>query len=233
MAKKDYYIIEKNVEKVISGKNTDFLDINTFNLVRSKLRNINYEVFYPYKDAEKVIIYVNNMPQVKLLEIITNNKLRHKDIMGSLYGLGIDGGLFGDIIVDNTHYYIIIFASIYDFLMNEFKSVGKYNINLKEVDWEILDSYERKYEELEFIVSSLRIDTIVARIIGTSRDSIKNKFMNDEVFLNYNVCHRLTYNLKEGDIFSIRKYGKYKFMGVIRESKKGNYVIRCNKYIDN
>ena len=36
--------------------------------------------------------------------------------------------------------------------------------------------------------------------------------------------------LREGDIFSIRKYGKYKFNGVLKETKKGGYIIEILQY---
>ena len=37
--------------------------------------------------------------------------------------------------------------------------------------------------------------------------------------------------LKENDIFSIRKYGKYKFLGEINRTKKGSLVIKYLKYV--
>ena len=46
------------------------------------------------------------------------------------------------------------------------------------------------------------------------------------------MCTKMTKELKDGDIFSIRKYGKYKFSGVIKTSKKNRYIIECLKYID-
>ena len=37
--------------------------------------------------------------------------------------------------------------------------------------------------------------------------------------------------LKENDIFSIRKYGKYKFLGEINRTKKGSLVVKYLKYV--
>ena len=111
--------------------------------------------------------------------------------------------------------------------------IGKHHIKLKEVALSILDNYQRKYEEIELIVSSIRIDNVISTIIGTSREQIKKKFLNDEIILNYEVCHKLNYELKENDTFSIKRYGKYKYSGILKETKKGNYLIKCLKYIDN
>ena len=111
--------------------------------------------------------------------------------------------------------------------------VGNHPIKIKEVPIDTISNYERKYEEIEIIVSSLRIDNVISRLIGTSRDAIKKKFLDDEIILNYEICHKLNYELKENDIFSIRKYGKYKFNGIIKETKKNNYIVKIYKYNDN
>lgn len=233
MSKKDYYIVEKNVNKILRGEPTNFLDPSTYKNVTSKLKNVNYKVLYPYKDSDKVIIYTSELPKIRLLEIISYDKLTHREILGSLYGLNIDSGLFGDIIINNNHYYIMIMDQIYNLIINDYKMVGNHSIKLKEISLSILDNYERRYEEIELIVSSLRIDNVISSLVGTSREQIKKKFLDDEIILNYEPCHKLNYCLNENDIISIRKYGKYKYSGIIKETKKGNYIIKCYKYIDN
>ena len=98
MSKKDYYIIEKNINKIYRGEATNFLDPTTLKNVINKLKGINYNVYYPYKDSDKTIIYTNTLPEISLLEIISYDKLTHREIMGSLFGLNIDSELFGDIL---------------------------------------------------------------------------------------------------------------------------------------
>lgn len=233
MAKKDYYIIEKNINKIYCGSSTNFLDPHTYKSIISKIKNINYKTYYPYKDSDKVIIYTDTLPHIKILEVVSYDKLTHREIMGSLYNLNIDSEMFGDIIITNNHYYIMVIADIFPLVINNFTMVGSHHIKLKEVPMNILDNYTRQYEELELIVSSLRIDNVISRIIGTSREQIKQKFIADEVILNYEICHKTSYLLNENDTFSIRRHGKYKYIGIIKDTKKGNSIIKCLKYIDN
>lgn len=233
MPKKDYYNIEKNVNKIYRGENTNFLDPSTYKNVVSKLKNINYNTYYPYNDCDKVIIYTNEVPKIRVLEIISYDKLTHREILGSLFGLNISGDLFGDIIIYNNHYYIMVIESIYNLIMSELNMIGNHKIELKEVSLNTIENYTKKYEEIELIVSSLRIDNVISNIIGTSREGIKRKFLDDEIILNYEICHKLNYELKENDIFSIRKYGKYKYNGVIKTTKKNNFIVKVLKYIDN
>ena len=109
--------------------------------------------------------------------------------------------------------------------------MGNNKIVLEQLDIHALDNYERKYEELEFIVSSIRIDNVIAKIINTNRDNVIEKIRNKEVILNYDVLVKNSYFLKEGDIFSIRRYGKYKFVGVVNITKKNRKVVKCLKYV--
>ena len=153
--------------------------------------------------------------------------------MGSLYNLNISTEMFGDIVIYKDHYYIIVVDSIYDLINKEFNIVGTHHIKLKEVPLTTLTNYTRQYKKIELIVSSMRIDTVISRLIGSSRDSIKKKFLDNEIILNYEPCHKTNYNLGEGDVFSIRKYGKYRFDGIIKNTKKDNYIIKIYKYIDN
>ena len=109
--------------------------------------------------------------------------------------------------------------------------IGNKKVIVEEVDINILEDYERKYENHEIIVSSLRIDTVISRIINTNRKNVLNKIKDKEIILNYEVLTKVSYNLKENDIFSIKRYGKYKFIGIINNTKKDNLVIKYLKYI--
>ena len=233
MANKNYYVVEKNIEKILRNNYTNFLDPNIYSKVKNKLKNYNYKTYYPYTDSEKVIIYTNDIPKIRLIEIISHDKLEHRSIMGSLFGLNIDSEMFGDIIITNNHYYIMVIENIYEIIMNELKMIGNKSIKLKEVELKILDNFKRNYQELEYVVPSLRIDVILTRILGKSRDDIKKLFLDDNIILNYEICKKINHILKENDIFSIRKYGKYKFIKVIKNTKKNKYIILINKYIDN
>ena len=67
-------------------------------------------------------------------------------------------------------------------------------------------------------------------MINTSRSIVEEKIKNKEIFINYEILKNKDYKLKEGDIFSIRKYGKYKFIKIIKITKKNNLLIEYLKY---
>ena len=219
------------MEKIKNGKNTLFLDGREFKLVTAKLKKQEYKIYYPYKDSEKVMLYTGKIPNVKLFKIYTVEKLRHQDILGSLFALNIDSSCFGDIVLFNENYYVFVTVDMSSYVKDNLKLIGKSKVTLEEVSLDTLDDYERTYEEHEIIISSLRIDNVVSAIINSSRSKAMDKIKNKEVIVNYEVMNKNSYVLKENDIFSIRKYGKYKFIGIIKSTKKNNYIVKYLKYL--
>lgn len=229
--KLDVYKINNAVEKIKTGKNTQFLDGRELKIVTGKLKKNEYNVYYPYKDSEKVMLYTGKVPKVKLFKIYTVENIRHQDILGSLFALNIDSSYFGDIVFYNDYYYVFVSDDLALYIKDNLKMVGNKKVSLEEVNLNVLDNYERKYEEKEMIISSLRIDNVVSGIINTSRKVALDKIKNKEVVVNYDVMNKNSYILKENDIFSIRRYGKYKFVGIVKSTKKNNFIIRYLKYI--
>ena len=171
------------------------------------------------------------MPNIKIYEIVSSNDLRHQDILGTLYSLNISDEMFGDVVIWNNRYFIIILSSIDNYIKSNLISIRNSKVDLIEKDPYYLKNYKQEYEEFNIIVPSIRVDVIVSKIINSSRSNALEKIKNGDIYLNYELLTKPTYMLKENDIFSIRKYGKYKFNGIINETKKGNIIVNISKYV--
>ena len=224
------YTVEKIVEKVLYSNNTNFVEIKYLNRVKKELKNIKYNIYEPFIGATKIILY-NKMPNIKIYEIISSNDLRHQDIIGTLYSLNISDEMFGDVVIWNNRYFIIILSSIDNYIKSNLTSIKNSKVELIEKDPYYLKDYKQEYEECIIIVPSIRVDVIVSKIINSSRSNALEKIKNGDIYLNYELLTKPTYMLKENDIFSIRKYGKYKFLGEINRTKKGSLVIKYLKYV--
>ena len=225
------YNTKKNIDKIKRGEHTFFLDPKEANLVKGKLKKDEYKIYSPYPDSNKVILYKDKLPNVILYEIKSKTPLRHQDILGSMFSLNITNEVFGDIIVDNDKYYIYVLDIIDKYIKSNLLFIKNSEIELVEKDINTLNDYHQKYEEYTIIVSSLRIDTIISRITNTNRSNIIDRIKNKEILVNYEVLTKSSYTLKENDIFSIRKSGKYKFIGIEKTTKKDNYIIKYLKYV--
>ena len=224
------YTVEKIVEKVLYSNSTNFVEIKYLNRVKKELKNIKYNIYEPFVGATKVILY-NKMPNVKIYEIVSSNDLRHQDILGTLYSLNISDEMFGDVVIWNNRYFIIILSSIDNYIKSNLISIRNSKVDLIEKDPYYLKNYKQEYEEFNIIVPSIRVDVIVSKIINSSRSNALEKIKNGDIYLNYELLTKPTYMLRENDIFSIRKYGKYKFNGIINETKKGNIIVNISKYV--
>ena len=225
------YNIKKNIDRLKRGEPTFFLEPNEVKEVKRYFKKYEFNIFKPFEKAEKIILYKEKLPKVVLFKIITKDSLRHQDILGSIFSLNIEKEVFGDIIIDDNNYYFYLLDYMKDYFLTNFNKIKNNYIELEEIDINSLKDYKRKFKELELIIKSERIDTIVSNITNTSRSKVKDKFKNKEVILNYEILSNPSYLLKEEDIFSIRKYGKFKYIGKIKQTKKNNYIVKIHKYL--
>ena len=113
----------------------------------------------------------------------------------------------------------------------EFKKVANSHIELIERDIDLLKDYEPKFEEIKIINSSLRIDSVIAKLVQTNRDEVKEMIKDKKIMHNYDILKDNAKLLQEGDVFSIRKIGKFKFDSIMANTKKDNLVLLIKKYI--
>lgn len=228
---KNDYNIEHIIEDFYKKGYTSFLNPNEYMNVINRLPKKKVNIYKGYIDASKVIIYNNIFPKIVLCKIEFNNSIRHQKVLRELYELGLKDNTFGDIIIDNNIAYIYLLEDMFEYIKYNFELSNIKIISIDSIPLDSLEEYKNNYEEIELLVSSLRIDNVISSLINTSRSLVLDKFKNKEVNLNYNVISKNNIYLKEGDIFSIRRYGKYKYNGVLKETKKGSMVISISKYL--
>lgn len=231
--KRNAYEIEKNIERILRGQSTGFLPLNIAKEIQNKLKKNTYQIFAPYKEAEKIILTGGTPPNIRLYKIIHNKdtEIQHSAILGSLFGLNITSEMFGDIVFYNNNFYVYFLENISTFIENNFFMVGRIQIQLEEVENTYLENYQRNYQSLQFIVSSPRIDSIISKIINCNREKTQLKIHEKQVLLNGEVLSKTSYILQEQDTFSIKGYGKYRFQGTVGKTKKNRYIAVVDKYL--
>lgn len=225
------YFIVNMAERVLNGDYTLFLNQSELKKVICILNKnkCKYEIYSPYPAAEKVIVYSDIIPDVSLLEILCKKELQHKDILGSLFGYNINPNNYGDIIIHNGKYYLIVMNKLLKFFLTQFREVGRNLIDIEQRDMMDIVDYKVDYESIKFLCSSLRIDNVVSSITNLSRSSVDELFKDDNVLLNYEMVKKFR-TIEEGDILSIRRFGKYKFNQELGRNKKGKFIIEILKY---
>lgn len=223
-----------NIEKILDSLNnygkTNFITQKELMLIKGKLFKNEYNIYWLYDECSKVILYKKDIPDIKLFKIKCKNKLRHQEILGTIFSLGIKEDTFGDIVKYNDEFYIFLLPHLVSYFTCNLTEINGNKIILEEVDIASKDKFIQDTVAKEYIVSSLRIDNIVSSITNCSRRDTLDKFKNNEVNLNYNDEIKPTRVLQEGDIFSIRRYGKFKFNKILKMTKKGGFIIEILIY---
>lgn len=225
------YNIEHIIDSLYSKGYTNFLTRKELMLVKGKLYKNEYKIYELFLDSSKVLLYKKSIPEIKLFKIVTNGNLRHQDIMGTIFSLGIKEEAFGDIVKYKNEFYVFLLPHLVDYFKYNLVNIRNNKVELVETDIDLMREFKQDYVEKEYVVSSLRIDNVISTIINVSRNDVMGKFHNKEVILNYEEEIKPTRILKNGDVFSIRRYGKYKFGGILRETKKGGYIILILYYV--
>lgn len=220
---KEQRVIEKNVKL----KNAFFYGVNE-NADRKIL------VFYPEKLTEELVrkSLKNVLSGIRI--ILKNDQIgnyEHKNYLSALIKIGIDRGKIGDILVDDYGADIIAFDMNKEFIiqsLSELTRFRKANIDIIPID-DIKQKIDR-FEESTIIVSSMRIDNIVAELAGCSRTNADEYINSEKVFVNYETALKVSKTIFEGDIVTIRGKGKFRIDGLVRNTRNNRFVIKVNKY---
>ncbi|MGN0966812.1 MAG: YlmH/Sll1252 family protein [Candidatus Coprovivens sp.] len=227
---KNIYNIEKIIDNLYSKGYTNFISPKELWEINRKLKKNTFNIYELYPESNKVILYDKQEPNISLLKIKNSTNLRHQDIMGVIFSLGLKEDTFGDIIKYKDEFYIFVLPSLKDFITYNITEIKSNTVEIEEVPIELSHNFAQEYIKKEIIVSSLRIDNVISTLIGTSRNEVLEKFKNKEIIYNYNEITKPTYQLNIGDTFSIRKYGKYKYNGILKNTKKGGFIIEILMY---
>lgn len=205
------------------------IDIFSLNLY-SKSLTVDSEkkilCFAPKGFDEKEIIF----PTI-FFKIDGNNKfktLQHKDFLGSIMSLGVRREILGDIIVKDSIAFSVTTDEFYPIISN-LNMVNKIQIKISEIDEDSIPNLE--FEEKTILVTSLRIDSIVASLTNISRNSAIDLIEQGDVFINYITIRDKSKNISIGDTITIRKKGKFIILNEIGESKKGKLKLLYRKFI--
>ena len=159
-----------------------------------------------------------------------SDDLNHRDFLGALMHLGIERDVLGDIIIKDNTAYVFCLNKIADFICDELTKVKHTNIKCEITDLDI-PALAPTLVDVEFPVSSLRLDGVIASLIKCSRKEALSLFEERRVTLNGKITGRNSTLLKDGDVFSVRGHGKFIFDHAGGNTRKGKTYVHIKKYI--
>ena len=185
------------------------------------------------KNSERLIPSINMEYASVPTDIIAVDELdsasaSHRDILGSLMSLGIKRCKIGDIVIDNRAYFEVK-NEITPYILSNLLKIKNKNVKPYIYEGEIEKTYN--FSELFLTVSSLRADCIVGSLIKLSRENAKEYILSGNLSINSKAFDNPSKPINEGDVISLKGFGKYIFSEISGTTKKDRLRIIIKKYI--
>ncbi len=158
------------------------------------------------------------------------DKLTHRDFLGALMNLGIERSTLGDIFITEKTGYVLCHEKVADYMLANVDRIRHTTVKCRLLS-EMPEAVKPTLKPENLIVSSQRLDGIVAKLFHLSRSQSLLLFREKKVFVNGRCIENNSGVCKEGDVVSVRGHGKFIYRGLVHETKKGNLSISLERYV--
>ena len=195
-----------------------------------------------YEHAERKILAAGNEaemgpPELPVCVIAVAPKsekyaeeLTHRDYLGAILGLGIGRSLIGDILVRDRRAWFFCLRSAADLIVSSLTQVRRTTVTAEAVTADVPELQPR-YAPVRVNVASERLDAVISAFTNLSRGQTDKLFAAGKVFVNGRMITDRSGRLKEGDVFSVRGFGKAVYDGIVYETKKKRLQVSLRKLV--
>ncbi len=236
----DKLLISKLRDKMFKdrGSGVGFLNESETAIAINFLKSENvydYKLDGGYNDAQRRFIIFGDESGsdfFKPVKISHNGggKLTHRDYLGSLMSLLIKRESIGDILIYDGYAIVFLANAVCMSVLSELFKVANKNVSASFFDGAIEENESSKILK-SGTVAALRLDAVVAEFINSGRSSAVSLIEKGLCAINGTAETKKTKTVSDGDSISVRGYGKFKFIEVAGQTKKGNLKINFIKYI--
>jgi len=153
----------------------------------------------------------------------------HRDLLGAFMSLGLTRSCIGDIIVVDDDIYLFAHEQTADFIAQSFTSAAKAPLAFRALD-AIPEMPEPNGTRFSAVVSSLRLDGVLAAAYKLSRSEAADFIRAGAVKVNHLVCERIDHAVKEGALLSLRGKGRVRLVSVDGLTRKQRIGITFFRY---
>ena len=156
-------------------------------------------------------------------------ELSHRDFLGALMGLGITRDLLGDILLVEGEAFLFASDSIHAYLCENLTEVKHTKVSCIAVDAPPTAAVALPDEEV-FVVAGERLDAFVAGVYKLSRSESAALIEKGLVAIDGKVTEKVSVAPREGAMISVRGYGRFLYVGVCGDTRKGKLRITARVY---
>ena len=196
-----------------------------------------------YPEAERKILVAGDEnflgypaePPVRILHVAPASlkfaeDLSHRDYLGAILGLGLERTLIGDILIRDKQAWFFCLESAADYLVSSLKQVRRTTVTAERCEADPPE-LQLRFEPVRLNIASERLDAVLSALTGLSRGQAAELFSSEKVLVNGRIVTDKSFRLKEGDILSVRGFGKAAYDGIDRETRKNRLWVRLRRYV--
>jgi len=160
-------------------------------------------------------------------------ELGNRDWLGAILNLGVERDACGDIRTAGSHTaYMVCDRSVAGLILSDLIRVGKDTVKVREISFYELAELlpEREYEKISDTVPAARLDAVVGALCRLPREKAKNAVLSGAVQKGGEPAQKPDAVVENGDIISVRGYGKFRIVSVDEKNKKGRLRMSALKY---
>lgn len=154
-------------------------------------------------------------------------ELGHRDYLGALMNLGIERGTLGDIIIVGKCAFLFCTEKMAPYIMENLNQVRHTNVRCR-IARNIPESTITRLERRTVQVSAARADSIIAKVYNLSRSEGVELFRAKKIFVNGRLNENNSGQLKPGDKVTVRGFGRFQFVAVAGETRKGKLNVEVD-----
>lgn len=156
--------------------------------------------------------------------------LSHRDVLGSLMGLGIKRELFGDIIMQENGCFVVADAAMATYIIQNLTTIGAATVSISSAELSDIPAREEKIKEIRATVASLRLDSVAAAGFGLSRSKMASEIEAAKLKVNWQPAKGVTQIVAAGDTISMRGRGRLEVCEITGQTRKGRISILLRRY---
>lgn len=158
-------------------------------------------------------------------------ELSHRDYLGTLMSLGLERKKVGDIAVLSDGAYIFLTQAAAEHILSCVNKVAGCGVECRLVNYKDVKMPEAKFQLKDCVVASLRLDAVVAGVCAMSRRVATEFIAGGKVSVNHIQQQRCDYQLKVGDLLSLRGYGRVEIADIGSKTRSDRLHITVKKFI--
>ena len=158
------------------------------------------------------------------------DKLTHRDFLGSLMGLMIKREMIGDILVSDGKTVVFVHENVLPTVLGEVSKIGRVGVQVQK-GARVEDLPQPTFKEMSSTVASMRFDCVLSFLLGQSRERCARTIRAGLAAVGGRITESISMEIHVGDIITVRGHGKFEITAQDSVTRKGRLTICARKYL--